>query len=140
MKFLILAMLPAAATAQSIDCARGDQQPMALSSWSAESLQIEVFGIPKESVKLSFMLENMTGKSIIAIDGSVSVFDPLGRFMFAIDMPEIPTFEGDTLSISGEYGVTKGVLGLASLPPERVTVIACTSEVAYADGTVETFD
>lgn len=127
---------PSLALAGASECSTGSQAPLELRDWSITIQDNDFSSFAEASINVL----NSTEKDIVALDGNIQFFDPLMRFVISLKLPEIQSIRAaDIVDVGGVYASDK-LESLAPVDPNLITVIVCTIQAAYADGSTETFD
>ena len=129
----VLAVTGGAAIAEPF-CRTGSRDVVQLVSWEVGGpAAIREY----TEINLEFLVN--TDQQPIAIAGTVTFYDPLDRKIEDSSLPGIPEFH-DFPSLQGTaWWISASVESVGRLGSENVTVLVCTTRVAYADGTVEDF-
>lgn len=129
---VVLAALASPALAEQAQCKSGIAGPMIVANWEAERVEFGDRGIIK------YPLTNTLDGDVIALEGSVTLLDPLDRELISFPMPHLPDFLDKTL-VGEWYTMAYKLDGIERLPYDLIKIVACTRRVAYADGTTQEF-
>ena len=130
-----LAAFGAEASAEAL-CQSGSADPISVTSWEVSDVQDH-----PNFRALTAVLSVDLPSNPVAVDGSITFLDPLGRNIFSIGIDPLPNVEDGLITIDfmGRMTGIANLAGIERLGPDLVTVITCTRRIAYADGSTENF-